>query len=136
MKIYFSASVTGGRNDAPIYSEIVRMLKTYGEVLSEKNGDLALTSLGDTDITDEDIYKRDIRWLKESDVIVAEVTTPSLGVGYEVASASFLGKKVLCIYREIPQKRVSAMIRGDKKLIVKMYKTADELKIIFDNYLK
>ncbi|TET71082.1 nucleoside 2-deoxyribosyltransferase, partial [Candidatus Bathyarchaeota archaeon] len=29
---------------------------------------------------DRDIYERDIKWLKSADVVVAEVSLPSLGV--------------------------------------------------------
>ena len=31
--------------------------------------------------------------------VVAEVTQPSLGVGYEVGRAVAMNKKILCIYR-------------------------------------
>jgi len=31
--------------------------------------------------------------------VVAEVTIPSLGVGYEIGRAVALGKRVLCLYR-------------------------------------
>jgi hypothetical protein len=38
-------------------------------------------------------------WLKEADVIVAEVSTPSLGVGYEIGKAEDMGKRILCLYK-------------------------------------
>ena len=36
--------------------------------------------------------------------IVAEVTQPSLGVGYELGRAVAMGKRILCIYRPQPDK--------------------------------
>ena len=56
-----------------------------------------------------------MNWLQECDVVVAEVTTPSLGVGYEIGSARLMGKKILCLFRELTDgKRLSAMIDGAK----------------------
>ncbi len=93
MKIYFSASISGGREDGVIYAQIVRALKTYGQVLSEH--------VGSTDINEpawrlhvQEIYKRDLNSVEQADVLVAEVTTPGLGVGYEIAKAEEWGKKI------------------------------------------
>ena len=38
----------------------------------------------DASISDKWIHDRDVEWLHEADVVVAEVTQPSLGVGYEI----------------------------------------------------
>ena len=58
-----------------------------------------------------DIYKRDVAWIRQCDALVAEVSTPSHGVGYEIAFALGLGKRVLCLYRE--GQPVSKMISGN-----------------------
>lgn len=50
-----------------------------------------------TGVTEEFIYKRDVDWLLESDFVIAEVTQPSLGVGYELGFAEAKGKPVLCL---------------------------------------
>jgi nucleoside 2-deoxyribosyltransferase len=134
MKIYFAGSIRGGRDDKELYSAIITLLKNYGKVLTEHVGDHKLTALGEVDVTDEYIYERDMAWLKESDVFVADVTTPSVGVGYEVASAESLNKKVLCLYREGAPKRISGMINGNKNLTIKIYKSIDDLPEIFKNF--
>ena len=36
--------------------------------------------------------------------LVAEVTQPSLGVGYELGRAVAMGKKILCLYRPQPDR--------------------------------
>ncbi|MCQ2770779.1 MAG: nucleoside 2-deoxyribosyltransferase, partial [Clostridia bacterium] len=71
MKIYFSGSIRGGRDDANLYHEMIEILKTYGDVLTEHVGDMSLTSKGG-DGTSEYIWKRDTSWLDESDVVIAE----------------------------------------------------------------
>jgi len=109
MKIYFAGSIRGGRDDAVLYRQIIALLMEYGDVLTELMeygdvltehvGDASLTSTGEDGPSDEVIYERDMAWLAEADVVIAEVTTPSHGVGYEVARAEALGKPVLCLHR-------------------------------------
>ncbi|KAB0337781.1 hypothetical protein FD755_025470, partial [Muntiacus reevesi] len=45
------------------------------------------------------IHDRDLAWLQQADAVVAEVTQPSLGVGYELGRAVALHKPVLCLFR-------------------------------------
>nr|XP_025846964.1 2'-deoxynucleoside 5'-phosphate N-hydrolase 1 [Vulpes vulpes] len=58
------------------------------------------------------IYERDLAWLQQADVVVAEVTQPSLGVGYELGQAVALNKRILCLFRPQSGRVLSAMIRG------------------------
>ena len=81
MKIYFAGSVRGGRDDKELYAEIVNKLGPFGTVLTEHLADKSLTSAGEGNISERDIYARDVEWLMSADAVVAEVTTPSLGVG-------------------------------------------------------
>ncbi|XP_076454388.1 5-hydroxymethyl-dUMP N-hydrolase-like isoform X2 [Babylonia areolata] len=67
---------------------------------------------GEVGLSDKEIHDRDMDWLKQSDVLIAECTQPSLGVGYEIGRAVDLNKKVLCLFRPESGKRLSAMIRG------------------------
>src|SRR5450830_580944 len=110
MKIYFAGSISGGRDDGELYLKIISLLQPYGEVLTEHVGNQKLSSYGETNMTDEEIYERDIGWMKKSDIIVAEVTVPSLGVGYEVAAAESMDKKILCLFRETSGRHLSSMI--------------------------
>ena len=87
MKIYFAGSIRGGRDDADLYLQIIDHLRQYGEVLTEHVGDKNLKLLGEDGLTDDYIHKRDLEWVLESDVLVAEVSTASLGVGYEIGRA-------------------------------------------------
>ena len=128
MKIYFAGSIRGGRDDKELYLEIINYLKDYGEVLTEHVGDQSISTLGENDNKDNFIYKRDMEWLKECDFVIAEVTTPSLGVGYEIGRAIQFNKKVICLYRDTQDKRLSAMIAGNKNLKIINYKDFEDLK--------
>ena len=72
----------------------------------------------------------------QSDVVIAEISVPSLGVGYEIAKATENGKRVLCLYRPQDGKRLSAMISGSKDVINAEYRTLDEAKEIIDDFFK
>lgn len=133
MKIYFSGSIRGGREHAQWYDFIVKQLSGYGEVLSEFVADKTLTSYGSLNMTNKEIYNRDINFVNEADIVVAEVTTPSLGVGYEIAYAEKLGKRIYCLYHQIEDKRVSAMIAGSPHCQVFTYKEQEELSEIIKN---
>jgi len=136
MKIYFAGSIRGGRDDKELYANIINELTYYGEVLTEHVGDKNLTAFGEDGPTNEYIYNRDIKWLKEAAVVIAEVSTPSLGVGYELSKAEEWGKNILCLYRVSEGKKLSAMIDGSPTLKVKIYKNLEDVINIFKEYFK
>ena len=84
---------------------------------------------------DNFIYERDIKWIKESDVMIADVTVPSLGVGYEIGFAESLNIPVLCISDKNGHKKVSAMLTGNRNIEVRYYESIDEAKEIIKKYL-
>lgn len=136
MKIYFAGSIRGGREDRDLYLEIINILKNYGEVLTEHVGNKELSSYGQTNMTDEEIYLKDTNWIRESDIVIAEVSTNSLGVGYEIAFAESLNKRTILLYREENDKRLSSMLKGNLKLEIITYSNVEELKNIFSLKLR
>ncbi len=133
MKIYFAASIRGGRQDVEFYVELIQHLQKYGEVLTEHIGDKNIEETGEKHMSDKEIHDRDMEWLYSADLILAEVTTPSLGVGYEIARAFEAGKRVVCLFREEKGKRLSAMLTGNSKLEIFNYSTIEEAKEIINN---
>ena len=136
MKIYFAGSIRGGRDDQELYLGIIESLKRYGEVLTEHVGDGTLSHLGEVKKDVDFIYNRDVAWLQSADVIVAEVTTPSLGVGYEIALAESLKKPTLCLFRKQEERLLSAMIARNKSLQVREYETLSDVESIFTEFFK
>ena len=131
--IYFAGSIRGGRDDAPIYSALIDALGKYGRVLTEHIGGAELTASGE-DAAPREIHDRDLGWIKSSDFLVAEVTTPSLGVGYEIARATEWRKPVLCLFRPNAGKSLSGMIAGCPGVTVREYTTIGEAEAIFEGY--
>ncbi len=94
MKIYFAGSIRAGRDDSAVYEEMISWLRSFGEVLTEHVGD---PDLSETD--NDGPACRNMKWHFSCDMVVVEVTLPSLGVGYELGWATSWKKLVLCIYR-------------------------------------
>lgn len=131
MKIYFAGSIRGGRDDQDLYMNIINLLSGYGTVLTEHVGDQTLSILGEDGPDDSFIYNRDMSWLEEADIVVAEVTSPSLGVGYEIGWAENK-KPVICLYRQSSGRRLSAMISGNNHLKTHVYESIADLPAIFE----
>jgi len=136
MKIYFSGSISGGREHAAIYQHLVAYLQALGH-------DVLSAHVADPDVLDREkdtaprlVFERDVAWVRQCDVMIAEVSTPSLGVGYEYGLAVQLGKPVLCVYRA--GLRMSKMITGNPtpNLKVATYSTEVELERITQSFLE
>ncbi|XP_042233998.1 2'-deoxynucleoside 5'-phosphate N-hydrolase 1-like isoform X2 [Homarus americanus] len=142
LKIYFAGSIRAGRADAELYDCIVKKLGKYGTVLTTFVADpktTATSSEEDGAKTDKEIHDRDVKLLEECHAIVAEVTQPSLGVGYEIGRGVAMGKRILCLYRPQPNKILSAMIRGadiDGQFVTKDYKEEELSGILEDFFTK
>ena len=78
-------------------------------------------------MTPKKIFDRDVIWLKSSELIVAEVSVPSLGIGYELGLAESLGKKIICLYDVNSNKTLSAMIEGNKNFEIVKYNNIEEV---------
>lgn len=135
MNIYFACSLTGGREYEEIYSIIVDHLISRGHVVPTEH--LARPEVMELEevVDPEDVFQRDVDWIQECDAVVAEVSTPSHGVGYEIAHALNTGKPVLCCYRRgVP---VSKMITGNNSegLVVRTYEEDEQVVEIVDMFL-
>ena len=124
-KIYFAGSIRGGRIDAELYSRLIKHMQKDNIVLTEHIGSphLNLMEQGKRDI---DIYNEDTAWLRESDIVIAECTCPSLGVGYEMAYAEKLGKPCHIFYDK-SKTQLSAMLTGNPYFSIHPYESESEI---------
>jgi nucleoside 2-deoxyribosyltransferase len=111
VNIYFACAIVGGRQDEAVYQHLVDALLADGhEVPTAINAGSGWQTLEGSPDTGE-VYRRDTAWIEASQAMVAEVSTPSHGVGYEVGYALERGKQVLCLHRRIVT--VSKMLTGN-----------------------
>ena len=126
-KVYFAGSIRGGRQDAALSGEMIAFLEERGcRVLTEHVGLESLQVEGERTMTEEEIFRRDMAWLMESELVVAECTTPSHGVGYELGRARDMGKEIHIFY-DLSRGRLSAMLAGDSAFILHPYTTRQEV---------
>ena len=137
MKIYFAGAIRGGGNDAAFYKKIIEILRSHGTVVGGEHADDEIASAPDKEnVDDKAIYERDGKRLNDADVLVAEVTTPSLGVGYEIGVSHEQNKKIIVLFRqESPDKKLSAMINGCPDIIKVNYQTIDDIKSALSEHL-
>ena len=134
MKIYFAGSIRGGEPDREWFQQLIQHIKQYAQVMTEHSFDYSY----DDEIKKNDvwIYTTDMGWLRESDALIAEVTAPSLGVGYEIAKAEEWGIPVLMLYRDSPNRALSAMLNGNKKLPLITYNEKKEAINAINTFIK
>ncbi len=134
LRIYFCGSIRGGRQDALLYQDLIMFLKNFGNVLTEH--------IGRADLVDERetlpslVHDRDLTWLRSADLVIAEVSTPSLGVGYELGMAVNWGKPILCLFRKQEGKNLSAMISGSPGIRTLEYRDTEEAKRGIEEFVK
>ncbi|MBQ6426418.1 MAG: nucleoside 2-deoxyribosyltransferase [Clostridia bacterium] len=134
-KVYFAGSITGGREDAEWYHSIIQHIKKTDTVLTEHVGNTAISSLGQSEYLPSEIYRQDTAWLRESDLVIAECSRPSLGVGYELAYAERFGIPCHVFFRK-SRGQLSAMLSGDPYFQIYPYETEEELFAQLDSILE
>ena len=133
-KVYFAGSIRGGREDADVYKRIIGYINRTDTVLTEHIGLGRLSVKAQTKEDDEHIYERDTEWLRSSDVLIAECTNPSHGVGYELAYAEALNIPVHIFYDK-RKANISAMLNGNTRFKLYPYENEAEIYPVLDKIL-
>jgi dTMP kinase len=137
MNIYFTAHVTGNgetRQYRAILSTVRRLKHTVvsGQQIVDKR---LLTA--DAKKTAEEIFTREKSRIDEADCVIAEVTTPSSGVGGEIVYALMHDKPVLALFYKDAENNLSPMVAGNpsEHLYLEHYED-DNLAIKLRNFLR
>ena len=136
MKIYFTASITGKKHYEKNYRLIVNTLRSLGHklILNHLFERTAVEVWGQSEEIDKVFCKLLMGWLKECDLVIAEVTYPSIGVGFEIAFALNKLKPVLALYSSEQPVPLLKGMEGDQ-LIIERYEP-ENLKASLKNLLK
>ncbi len=114
MKIYFGFTVAGDRSTVDTARRVVHLLEELGhEVLTRH---LVSDDAWEVDraISPQDVFRRDMGWLQQCDLFIAEVSGSSFGLGFE--TGYLLGataKTVMLLYRRDLENKVSLLITGN-----------------------
>jgi len=114
MKIYLGFTVAGSRSSVEAAKKILNVLQSLGhEVLtSHLVRDDAWEA--DRSVAPQKIFARDMTWLAQCELFVAEVTGSSFGLGFE--TGYLLGataKKTILFFERDAAHRISLLITGN-----------------------
>src|SRR5260370_30100903 len=131
MKIYFGFTVAGDRSAIDTALRVVRLLEELGhEVLTRHLVDDNAWE-ADRRISAQDVYRRDMAWLEQCELFIAEVSGSSFGLGFE--TGYLLGatnKRVILLYRREVEGKVSLLISGNShaNCTLMPYATVEEVE--------
>ena len=134
MIIYCAGPIRGDVSYKKFYSELINHIEDQGHsALAEFNGKFSVS----IPLTDRQIYKRDLKWIDGSKLMIAEISGPSLGVGFEIAYAIFQRKIPVLALVNSDVEKISAMLSGcDSTLLtISEYNSIDDMKKIIADYI-
>jgi len=114
MKIYFGFTVAGDRSTVETARRIVQLLEELGHEVLTRHLVSENAWAADRLISPQEVYRRDMTWLQQCDLFLAEVSGSSFGLGFE--AGYLLGattKKVILFYRLEPKEKISLLITGN-----------------------
>jgi Nucleoside 2-deoxyribosyltransferase len=114
MKIYFGFTVAGDRSSIDTARKVVHQLEEMGHEVLTRHLVSDNAWEADRSIRPQDVYRRDMAWLGQCELFIAEVSGSSFGLGFE--TGYLLGatsKKVVLLYRRDVEHRVSLLITGN-----------------------
>lgn len=135
MNVYCAGAIRGDTQFQKSFHRSIKIVEDMGHtVLSE----LASTYSADPPRGDGEIYSRDMGWLDQSSIMVAEISGPSLGVGYEISYALHTKNIPVLAFYHSSKSNVSAMVSGNPhpKLDLQQYHSIDDLRGMIEGFIR
>lgn len=118
MKIYLACTVRGDRGGVAAGRAICERLVAAGHDVLTTHLLADNVEAAESRLTEDDVFRRDIEWLSQCDVLVAEASGSSYGVGFEVGfvlgRASQTGQRVILLYDRARRHAISRLITGNR----------------------
>jgi nucleoside 2-deoxyribosyltransferase len=141
LRIYLACTVRGERAGVLAGRVICERLQAHGHEVLTTHLLADDVDRAEAALTESQIYQRDIEWLSHCDVLVAEASGSSYGVGFEVGfvigRSRQTRQRVLLVYDEARRHSVSRLIAGNRDVACTTfaYGTFDELVAFIDREL-
>src|SRR5712692_9832006 len=111
MRIYLACTVRGDRSGVLAGRAICERLEHHGHEVQTKHLLADDVESAEAQLTEGDVFRRDLDWLARCDVLVAEASGSSYGVGFEVGfvlgRAAATGQRVVLLYNVARRDKVS-----------------------------
>jgi len=141
MNIYLACTVRGDRRAVAAARAVADFLERQGHSILTRH--LLADDVEDAEsaLTERDVFERDMRWLTAADVVIAEASGSSYGVGFEVGyvlgQAERTGQRVLLLYDAARGAHVSRLIAGNSHACctTSPYRDTEDLLRIVDAFM-
>ena len=113
MKIYLACTVRGDRGGLVAGRAICDQLQRLGHDVLTTHLLADNVDADEAKLAEADVYRRDLGWLTSCDVLVAEASGSSYGVGFEVGYVLARGQKVVVVYNAARRSAISRVVTGN-----------------------
>jgi nucleoside 2-deoxyribosyltransferase len=117
MNIYLACTVRGDRAAVSALRALADLLERHGHVVLTRHLLADDVDRAESALSERDVFERDMRWLDAADLLIAEASGSSFGVGFEVgyvlSRAAQTGRRVLLLYHAERRSQVSRLISGN-----------------------
>jgi len=134
MQIYLACTVRGDRGAVAGLRALVSALESAGHTILTKHLLDDNVDGAESALTERAVYERDIAWLEACDVLIADASGSSFGVGFEVGyvlgRSDRTDQRVILLYRADRRDQISRLIVGNAhaRCRVVPYTTGAELE--------
>ena len=137
MRVCFVASIKNKEVNLKYYQEIIRVLKETGDkVFCEHvmgNSQANLDSLSEDKKVQ--FHKNVMDQVKKADLVVAEITSQSLSVGFLISMSLDLSKPTVLLYRGSSKPNIISTLEQSDKLLVGSYSELGDIEKVLSDYL-
>jgi 2'-deoxynucleoside 5'-phosphate N-hydrolase len=117
VNIYLACTVRGDRGAVAALRGVADLLERDGHTVLTRHLLADDVETAESALSERDVFRRDMEWLRDADLLIAEASGSSYGVGFEVGyvlgRAEHSGQRVLLLYDAARRDRVSRLIAGN-----------------------
>lgn len=117
MTIYLACTVRGDRTALDATRALADSLEALGHTVLTRHLLLDDVESREDELSEREVFERDVRWLEAADVVIAEASGSSYGVGFEVGyaigRAAVTRQHVLLLYAASRRPAISRLISGN-----------------------
>ena len=139
MRIYLACAVRGARSGVLAGRAICSRLQEHGHEVLTTHLLADDVDGAEAELSEEQVYRRDLDWLTSCDALVAEASGSSYGVGFEVGYllGRQAGQRVFLVYDQARRHTVSRLITGncDGACTTFGYNSIEDLTAFIDQQL-
>lgn len=142
MTVYLACTVRGNRGALAAARAVSDLLQRRGHSVLTTHLLADGADAAESALTERQVYERDVRWLESADLLIAEASGSSYGVGFEVGyvlgRSSQTNQRVLLLFDAARRPAISRMIGGaaHPSCTVREYAGVEELTRIVEDYLR